>query len=109
MSKAMIVHATGGPDVLRWEDRDVGAPGPGEIRVRQAAVGVNFIDVYFRTGLYKAPSMPFVPGKEGAGTVEALGEGVSRFSVGDRVAYNDAPGAYAEEILLKADSAVLLP
>ena len=109
MSKAMVVHAVGGPEVLSWEDRDPGKPGPGEILVRQAAAGVNFIDVYFRTGLYKAPTMPFVPGKEGAGTIEALGEGVSGFSVGDRVAYNDVAGSYAEEVVLKASSAVKLP
>lgn len=109
MSKAMVVHAVGGPDVLSWEDRDPGRPGPGQILVRQAAAGVNFIDVYFRTGLYKAATMPFVPGKEGAGTVEALGEGVTRFDVGDRVAYNDAPGTYAEEVVVKAESAVKLP
>ena len=109
MSKAMVVHAVGGPEVLSWEDRDPGTPGPGQILVRQKAAGVNFIDVYFRTGLYKAPSMPFVPGKEGAGTVAALGDGVTRFAVGDRVAYNDAVGAYAEELVIKADSAVKLP
>jgi NADPH2:quinone reductase len=109
MSKAMVVHAVGGPEVLSWEDRDPGRPGPGQILVRQKAAGVNFIDVYFRTGLYKAPSMPFVPGKEGAGTVMALGDGVTRFAVGDRVAYNDAVGAYAEELVIKADSAVKLP
>ena len=109
MSKAMVVHAVGGPEVLSWEDRDPGTPGPGQILVRQKAAGVNFIDVYFRTGLYKAPSMPFVPGKEGAGTVTALGDGVTRFAVGDRVAYNDAVGAYAEELVIKADSAVKLP
>ncbi|RZJ40708.1 MAG: quinone oxidoreductase, partial [Brevundimonas sp.] len=78
MSKAMVVRTVGGPEVMSWEDRDLGAPGPGQILVRQAAAGVNFIDVYFRTGLYKAPSMPFVPGKEGAGTVAAVGEGVTR-------------------------------
>ena len=109
MSKAMVVHAVGGPDVLSWEDRDPGTPGHGELLIRQAAAGVNFIDVYFRTGLYKAPSMPFVPGKEGAGTIEALGEGVSGFAVGDRVAYNDAAGSYAEEVVVKASSAVKLP
>src|SRR4051812_10762810 len=103
MTKAMVVHAFGGPEVLSWEEHDPGQPGTGEILVQQAAAGVNFIDVYFRTGLYKPPTMPFVVGKEGAGTVVAIGEGVTTVAVGDRVAYNGANGAYAERLVIAAD------
>jgi NADPH2:quinone reductase len=109
MTKAMVVHAFGGPEVLSWEERDIGQPGPGEILVEQAAAGVNFIDVYFRTGLYKPASMPFVLGKEGAGTVAALGEGVTSVAVGDRVAYSGANGSYAERLVIDADEVVKLP
>ena len=96
MTKAIVVRSLGGPDVLKLEDAPLGPPGPGEVQIRQAAIGLNFIDVYFRTGLYKA-DLPFIPGKEGAGTVTAVGEGVSDFAVGDRVAYASADGAYAAE------------
>ena len=85
------------------------APGPGEARVRQTAIGVNFIDVYFRTGLYKAPQLPFVPGQEGAGVVEAVGPGVTEVAVGDRVAYAGLPGSYAEVRLAPAARLVKLP
>nr|WP_209740543.1 quinone oxidoreductase [Aureimonas populi] len=106
----MIVEAVGGPDVMEWRDYDPGQPGTGEIRVRQKAAGLNFIDIYFRNGTYKAPSFPFVPGKEGAGTVVAVGEGAQDFAVGDRVAYyNGVSGTYAEEVVLPAESAVRLP
>jgi len=96
MTQAIVVRSLGGPEVLRLEDMPLAAPGPGEVQIRQAAIGLNFIDVYFRTGLYKT-ELPFVPGKEGAGTVTAVGEGVSDFVVGDRVAYASADGAYAAE------------
>jgi NADPH2:quinone reductase len=96
MVKAIRIHETGGPDVLRYEDIDLPAPGPGEAQVRQRAVGVNFIDVYFRTGLYPAPSLPFTPGNEGAGEIVAVGPGVENFKPGDRVAYAGSIGAYAE-------------
>ncbi|WP_119256318.1 quinone oxidoreductase family protein [Shinella zoogloeoides] len=96
MTKAIVVRSLGGPDVLKLEDAPLGLPGPGEVQIRQAAIGLNFIDVYFRTGLYKA-DLPFIPGKEGAGTVTAVGEGVTDFAVGDRVAYASADGAYAAE------------
>ena len=96
MTKAIVVRSLGGPDVLKLEDVPLGPPGPGEVQIRQAAIGLNFIDVYFRTGLYKA-DLPFIPGKEGAGTVTAVGEGVTDFAVGDRVAYASADGAYAAE------------
>lgn len=109
MTHAIRVHETGGPEVLRWEPVDVGAPGPGEIRVRNTRVGLNYIDIYFRTGLYPAPT-PFVPGFEGAGVIEAVGAGVRDLAVGDRVAYANGPlGAYAEVRLLPADRAVPLP
>ena len=108
MTNAIRIHEVGGPDVLRWDTVEVGEPAPGQLRIRQQAVGVNFIDVYHRTGLYKQP-LPFTPGVEGAGTVDAVGEGVSDFSVGDRVAYAGPIGGYAEERLLDADRAVALP
>ena len=110
MPKAIRIHRTGGPDAMQWEDVEVGAPGPGEIRIRHEAVGLNYIDVYFRTGLYPAPSLPFSPGMEGAGVVEAVGEGVGSVAVGDRVAYAAPPvGSYAEERLMPADKVVKLP
>ena len=110
MVKAIRIHRTGGPDAMRWEDVEVGAPGPGEVRIRHEAVGLNFIDVYFRTGLYPAPSLPFSPGMEGAGVVEAVGEGVDTLAAGDRIAYAAPPvGAYAEERLMPADKVVKVP
>ena len=110
MPKAIRIHQTGGPDAMQWEDVEVGAPGPGEIRIRHEAVGLNYIDVYFRTGLYPSPSLPFSPGMEGAGIVEALGEGVGSLAVGDRVAYAAPPvGAYAEERLMPAEKVVKVP
>ncbi len=87
MSSAIVVHELGGPEKLRFEDVPEQTPAAGEARIRQTAIGLNFIDVYFRTGLYKAPSLPFVPGQEGAGVVEAVGPGVTELAVGDRVAY----------------------
>ena len=110
MPKAIRIHEYGGPEVLRWEDVEVGAPGPGQLRVRHAAVGLNYIDVYHRTGLYPLPSLPWTLGMEGAGQVEAVGEGVTEFKVGDRVAYASPPvGAYAEVRLIPADRVVALP
>jgi NADPH:quinone reductase len=96
MVKAIRVHQYGGPEVLSYEDVEVPAPGPGEVQVRHNAVGVNYIDTYFRSGQYQAPSMPFTPGNEGAGVVAAVGEGVTGFRPGERVAYAGALGAYAE-------------
>jgi NADPH2:quinone reductase len=107
--KAIRVHQTGGPEVLRWEDVPLGEPGPGEVRVRHTAVGLNFVDVYYRTGLYKAPSLPFTPGSEAAGVVEAVGEGVTRVREGDRVVYAMVPGAYAEYAAVPQDKLVKLP
>lgn len=108
MTYAMRVHETGGPEVLSWEKIEVGHPGPGQVRIAQAAVGLNFIDVYHRIGLYPLPK-PFIPGLEGAGTVEELGEGVKSLKVGDRVAYAGVVGAYAEARLIAADRLVKLP
>jgi NADPH2:quinone reductase len=110
MPKAIRIHEYGGPEVLRWEEVEVGQPGPGQLRVRHGAVGINYIDIYHRTGLYPLPALPWIPGMEGAGRVEAVGEGVTEFKVGDRVAYASPPvGAYAEVRLMPADRVVALP
>ena len=110
MSRAIRIHHPGGPDAMQWEEVEVGAPGPGEIRIRHEAVGLNYIDVYFRTGLYPAPSLPFSPGMEGAGIVEAVGDGVDSVAVGDRVAYAAPPvGSYAQERLMPAGKVVKVP
>ncbi|MNS43169.1 Quinone oxidoreductase 1 [compost metagenome] len=109
MSKAIRIEQTGGPEVMQWVDVEVGEPGPGQVRVRHEAVGLNYIDVYFRTGLYKQP-LPGGLGMEGAGVVEAVGEGVGHVSVGDRVAYAGRPtGAYAQVRVMPADIVVRLP
>ncbi|MDG4560822.1 MAG: quinone oxidoreductase [Candidatus Competibacter sp.] len=110
MPKAIRIHEHGGPEVLRWEEVEVGEPGPGQLRVRHGAVGLNYIDVYHRTGLYPLPSLPWTLGMEGAGQVEAVGEGVTEFKPGDRIAYASPPvGAYAEVRLIPADRVVALP
>ncbi len=110
MTKMIRVHEVGGPEAMRFEDVDLGAPGEGEVRIRHTAVGLNYIDVYFRTGLYPAPNVPFTPGMEAAGEVVAVGEGVTEFDVGDRVAYAAPPlGAYSEERLMPADRIVKIP
>jgi len=110
MPKAIRIHETGGPEVLRWEDVAVGDPGPGEVRLRQSAVGLNYIDVYHRTGLYPVPGLPAVIGMEGAGVVEALGADVTDLEEGDRVACAAPPvGAYAEMRLMPADRLIKLP
>src|ERR1700676_3692619 len=110
MVAAVRVHKTGGPEVLTHEEIEIGAPGPGQIRVKQHASGVNFIDTYFRMGMYPSPvGMPFVAGNEAAGEVAAVGPGVAEFKVGDRVAYVVALGCYAAERLVPADRAVKLP
>jgi NADPH2:quinone reductase len=109
MAKAIRFSRTGGPEVLEYVDVEVGAPGPGEARVRQHAIGVNFIDVYFRSGLYPQP-LPSGLGQEGAGVVEAVGEGVTHVKVGDRVAYAGRPnGAYSEVRVMPADILLRLP
>ncbi|MCX9154920.1 quinone oxidoreductase [Niveibacterium sp. 24ML] len=109
MSMAIRINSTGGPDVLQWEALDVPPPAPGEVQIRQHAVGLNYIDVYHRSGLYPLP-LPAGIGLEGAGEVVALGEGVAELSVGDRVAYaGGPPGAYAQLRNLPADRLVRLP
>src|SRR3954454_13416480 len=109
MPKAIVVSELGGPEVLGFEDVPVPAPGPGEARVHQTAIGVNYIDVYFRRGLYKPPHMPFTPGQEGAGVVEAVGPAVTEVAVGDRVAYAGLPGSYAEVRIAPAARLVKVP
>jgi NADPH2:quinone reductase len=107
---AIHAHDTGGPEVLKWEEIEVGDPGPGEIRLRHTAVGLNYIDTYHRTGLYPLEQRPFTPGLEGAGVVEALGPEVTGLSIGDRVAYASPPiGAYAQWRLMPADRVVRVP
>jgi NADPH2:quinone reductase len=110
MVAAVRVHKTGGPEVLTYEDIDIPVPGPGQVRLRQHAAGVNFVDTYFRSGMYPSPvGMPFVSGNEGAGEVIAVGPGVTDLKVGDRVGYVVPLGAYAAERLLPAERAVKLP
>ncbi|WP_445487918.1 quinone oxidoreductase family protein [Rhodopseudomonas sp. RCAM05734] len=109
MTKAVRVHKVGGPEALVYEAVDVAAPGPGEVRIRQHAIGVNFIDVYFRTGLYKAPQLPFIAGNEASGEVVEVGPGVTGFHPGDRVAYYSALGSYATDRVFAADRLVKLP
>jgi NADPH2:quinone reductase len=109
MAYAIRVHKTGGPDALKYEEVEVGAPGQGHVKLRQHAIGVNYIDVYLRTGLYPQPSHPFIPGMEGAGEVTAVGAGVTDLKVGDRVAYAGPPGGYASERLIAADRVVKMP
>ena len=108
MVHSIRVHQPGGPEALQWEEVDVGQPGPGQVRVRQTAVGLNYIDVYHRTGLYPQP-LPFTPGTEAAGVIEAVGEGVTDLIAGDRVAYAGPIGSYAEARLIDADRLVKLP
>ena len=110
MAKAIRIHEHGGPDVLTYEDVDVGEPGPGEVLIRHSAIGLNFIDCYFRTGLYPAPNgLPLIPGNEAAGLVAAIGEGVDDLAAGDRVAYAGPIGAYAQERTIAADRLVKVP
>ncbi len=110
MSKAIRIHETGGPEVLRWEDVHVGTPEAGEVRLRQTAVGLNFIDTYHRSGLYPVDALPTVIGVEGAGVVDQIGEGVHGFQVGDRVAYaGGLIGSYAQERRMPSARLVKLP
>lgn len=110
MVQAISISKTGGPEVMAWEQVEVGEPGPGEVRIRHTAIGLNFIDTYFRSGLYPAPGgLPFIPGNEGAGVVLSVGEGVSHVAPGDRVAYAGPIGAYAQERLLSAEHLVQIP
>ncbi|TPN86489.1 quinone oxidoreductase [Mesorhizobium sp. CU2] len=110
MSKAIRIHAHGGPEVLTYEDADPGQPGAGQILIRHTAIGLNFIDVYHRTGLYPPPGgFPLIPGGEAAGVVLALGSGVDWLKPGDRIAYAVNVGAYAEQRVIAADRVVKLP
>jgi NADPH2:quinone reductase len=110
MAKAIRIYKTGGPEVMTWEDHDPGEPGPGEVLIRHEAVGLNFIDVYHRSGLYPLPSLPATPGMEGAGIVEAVGENVAEVKPGDRIAYAGLPpGAYAELRVIPAHRLVKIP
>jgi NADPH2:quinone reductase len=108
MTHSIRIRETGGPEVLQWEETETGEPGPGQVKLRQEAVGLNYIDVYHRTGLYPQ-QLPFTPGVEGAGIVESVGEGVASVKPGDRVAYAGPIGGYAEQRLIAADRLVKLP
>jgi NADPH2:quinone reductase len=110
MPHAIRIDQNGGPEVLKWVDVGVGKPGQGQLRLKQKAVGVNFIDIYFRSGLYSPPGgLPFIPGSEAAGVVEAVGEGVSGFAEGDRAVYQGPLGSYAETRLVPAERCIRLP
>src|SRR5450631_2801589 len=109
MPNAIRIHQVGGPEVLQFESVSVGDPGPGEVRLRHTAIGLNYIDTYQRSGLYKLP-LPSGIGSEAAGVIEAVGSGVSEFKPGDRVAYSGgAPGAYAEVRVMPVDRLVKVP
>lgn len=109
MTHAIRFHELGGPEVLKWEEVEVGDPGEGEVRLRQTAVGLNYIDVYFRTGVYPNEIFPLIPGMEGAGEVVAVGSGVTDLKAGDRVAYAGPIGSYAQERIIVADRLVKVP
>src|SRR5918996_5127795 len=108
MAKAIRFHKQGGPEVMQYDDVQVGDPGPGQVRIRHTAIGVNFVDIYQRSGLYPM-QLPQVAGNEGAGVVEALGQGVSDLKPGDRIAYTGLPGSYCEVRVVPADRMVKLP
>src|SRR6195256_2045725 len=109
MTKTVRVYEVGGPEAMRIEDIAPPPPARGQVLVRNHAIGINFIDTYFRSGAYPVPSLPFTPGNEGAGEIIALGKGVTGFKLGDRVAYATSLGAYAGERLIQADRLVKLP
>ena len=109
MTRAIRIHQTGRPEVLQWEEISVGAPGPGQVRLQQTACGLNYIDVYGRSGMYPVGDLPAVIGMEGVGSVEAIGDGVEGLATGDRVAYPMNLGSYAEQRLIDADRLVKLP
>lgn len=110
MAAAIRVHEFGGPEVLTLEEMALGAPGPGQVKLRHTAIGLNFIDTYFRSGLYTPPNgLPFIPGNEAAGVIVQIGEGVSGFRPGDRVAYGSSLGAYCSERIMPAAPLVKLP
>ena len=109
-ARAIVVSKIGGPDVLELASVVVPPPGPGEVLVRHRAIGLNFVEIYFRSGVYPAPSMPFTPGSEAAGIVEEIGSGVTDLKIGDRVAYAGGPmGAYSEVRVIAERFLVKLP
>lgn len=109
MAKAIRIQKQGGPEVMEWVDVDVGEPGPGELRIRHTAAGLNFVEIYQRSGMYPM-SLPSGLGQEGAAVVEAVGEGVTEYAPGDRIAYgNGPPGSYSEQRLIPAEKVVALP
>ena len=109
VDRGIVVRAPGGPDALEWTVLETGSPGPGEVRVAHRAIGVNFLDTYYRSGLYAWPETPLIPGSEAAGVVEQVGPGVDEFAAGDRVAYTMPLGAYRERRVVPADRLVKLP
>jgi len=109
MSRAIRIHQTGGPEELKWDEIEVGDPAPGQVRLRQSACGLNYIDVYGRSGMYPVGELPAVLGMEAVGVVDAVGDGVDSLASGDRVAYPMTLGAYAEERLIDADKLVRIP
>ena len=108
MAKAVRFHKQGGPELMQYEDVQVGDPGPGQVRIRHTAIGVNFVDIYQRSGLYPM-QLPQVAGNEGAGVVEAVGQGVTELKAGDRLAYTGLPGSYCDARIVPADRMVKLP
>ena len=108
MSKAIRIHETGGPEVLHWEDVPAGNPGPGEVLLKHTAVGLNFIDIYQRTGLYPL-ELPLILGMEGAGVIEEVGRDVTGFAVGQRVAYAMQVGSYSERRVIGTSKLIALP
>jgi NADPH2:quinone reductase len=109
MTHAVRIHTTGGPEALSWDEVDIGDPGEGEIRLKQTAVGLNYLDTYHRSGMYPVGDLPAVIGSEGAGVVDAVGPGISSIAAGDRVAYSMGLGAYAEVRLINAAAVVKIP
>lgn len=109
MTYAVCIHETGGPEVLQWQKIDIPDPGAGEVLIRQTMVGLNFIDIYFRTGLYKVPSFPAIIGNEGVGVVEVVGDGVTEVAIGDRVAYCMSLGSYTQRRLIASELLVKIP
>ena len=109
MTHAIRIHQTGDADALRWDEITVADPGPGQVRLQQSACGLNFIDIYMRSGVYSVPELPAVLGMEAAGVVDAIGAGVTDLKVGDRVAYAMVLGAYAESRLIDAEKLIKLP
>ncbi len=109
MAKVIRIHANGGPEVLTYEDADPGTPGPGEVLLRHTAIGLNFLDTYYRSGLYPTPAMPVIPGAEAAGVVIGLGDDVRGLKEGDRVAYITSLGAYSEQRVIDAAKLVKIP